>query len=133
MMTIRHAVAALAVATVVAGCGSAEKEFIESGAAPLAADDLQVLLTGNTIAGRGEADFYMFFGPDGQVKGRWSTGPEAGTWSVDKDKLCIQWQNTKREHGCQKAYRDGNRYAVVDTDGDLHYRFSIIEGNPQGM
>ena len=132
-MTRRTVVTALALAAVVAGCGSAEEDFIESGGTPVAGADLQALLAGNTVAGRDESDFYMFFAADGRVSGRWSTGSDAGTWTVDKDRLCIRWQNSQRPHGCQKAYRAGHRYAVVDAEGDVHYTFSIVEGNPQGM
>ena len=132
-MTGRLAVMALAVAAAVAGCGSAEEDFIEAGGTPMDGADLQALLAGNTIAGRDDSDFHMFFAADGRVSGRWSTGSDAGTWTVDKNRLCIRWQNSQRRHGCQKAYWDGRRYAVVDAEGDVHYTFSIIEGNPQRM
>ena len=55
----------------------------------VAGDDLAELLAGNTLVGKGYAFYYAV---DGKMHGVVQGYRDSGVWSVEQDKVCVQWK-----------------------------------------
>jgi len=77
----------------------------------------KTLIFGNTTAG---GSFRMRLDRDGGaalLKGPDETPSDSGTWSIDDNKFCRDWQKTRPYYACLAVVRDKARVEFFDSNG----------------
>ncbi len=90
------------------------------------------VLVGNTISGKiaGE-DFSDYFDPGGAVRHVDGNGLSAGTWSLQGDKVCLDFPDDD-ERSCLTLEVEGSAGTALDDDG-TPIRFAVETGNSKGL
>lgn len=102
----------------------------------LGAEQLDGLLTGNTVyleTPAGEAP--VLYGADGRAAALLPDGTAlVGTWSIDADGYCIDWENGPKG-SCTRATRMPGAIALTDAaTGDPRGRIlRVVPGNPEDL
>jgi hypothetical protein len=120
----------------------------------LSADEVRILLTGNTAEGErregvkggqgtpGIVNMYaekftIFFAENGTVKRRVGEQHKTGKWRVtDNGELCLRWKNKKEK--CAPVYKDGKNYkrVTIKPSGRVLWELTFISftpGNEYGL
>ncbi len=130
----KAALAALAGALMVAGCGSSGP--IESGEAPLNAEEMKTVLVGNSIVGDNwDGPYTVYFPVYGEMRGlRASHYKDIGTWRAEEDSICGTWDNWWGSvERCWGIYLDGDSVSWLRPDSDTPEQAKVVEGNPYGL
>lgn len=134
-MTQRIAtIAALAGALMLAGCGGSSP--IESGEAPLNAEEMKTVLVGNSIVGDNwDGPYTVYFPVYGEMRGlRASHYKDVGTWRAEEDAICGTWDNWWGSvERCWGIYLDGDSVSWLRPDSDTPEQANVVEGNPYGL
>lgn len=134
-MTQRIAtIAALAGALMLAGCGGSSP--IESGEAPLNAEETKTVLVGNSIVGDNwDGPYTVYFPVYGEMRGlRASHYKDVGTWRAEEDAICGTWDNWWGSvERCWGIYLDGDSVSWLRPDSDTPEQAKVVEGNPYGL
>jgi len=126
--------AGLACTLILSGCGSSSP--IESGQAPLNAEEMKTVLVGNSVAGDNwDGPFVVYFPVYGEMRGlRASHYKDIGTWKAEEDAICGTWDNWWGSvERCWGIYLDGNEISWLRPDSDIPQRVKVVEGNPYGL
>ncbi len=126
--------ASVAFALILSGCGGSGP--IDSGEAPLNADDMKTVLVGNSIVGDNwDGPYAVYFPVYGEMRGlRASHYKDIGTWRADEDAICATWDNWwGAVERCFGIYLDGDTVSWVRPDSDEPEQAKIVEGNPYGL
>jgi hypothetical protein len=77
------------------------------------------------------ADYYM---ANGTIKGSWKGRKYGGSWSVDGDTICIDYQGTQND-ACYAIFLNRDRILAVDKKSGKEYDngAQIVPGNPAGF
>jgi hypothetical protein len=104
---------------------------------PLAGDQVQAILTGNTLVGYDEAGpFWMYYPSLGTMWGRASNGDvDVGQWRVQHDMYCRSWRKWRAgQEQCWKFATDGsNRLIWLDPHGHRTGVSTVQAGNTIGQ
>ena len=137
MTGITHRIATIAVlagALMLAGCGGSGP--IESGAAPLNAEEMKTVLVGNSIVGDNwDGPFTVYFPVYGEMRGlRASHYKDVGTWRAEEDSICATWDNWWGSvERCFGIYLDSDNVSWLRPDSDTPATAKVVEGNPYGL
>ena len=126
--------ASLAFALILSGCGGSDP--IDSGEAPLNADDMKTVLVGNSIVGDNwDGPYAVYFPVYGEMRGlRASHYKDIGTWQADEDSICATWDNWWGSvERCWGIYLDGDSVSWLRPDSDTPENAEVVEGNPYGL
>lgn len=126
--------AGLAWLLVLSGCGSSSP--IDSGEAPLNAEEIKTVLVGNSIEGDDwDGPFVVYFPVYGEMRGlRAYHYKDIGTWRAEQDAICGTWDNWWGSvERCWGIYLDGNSVSWLRPDSDAPQRAKLVEGNPRGL
>jgi hypothetical protein len=121
-------------ALVLSGCGSSGP--IQSGKAPLNAEEMKTVLVGNSIVGDNwDGPFTVYFPVYGEMRGlRASHYKDIGTWRAEEDAICGTWDNWWGSvERCWGIYLDGDTVSWLRADSDAPLQAKIVEGNPYGL
>ena len=118
--------------------------YLETLKAPLSAEQLDALLTGNTVfiavppGGPGGPDGGVApfkYGADGNAAAKLPIGTTlVGTWQIDGDKYCADWKNGPK-NSCTRIVKTADGYDIVDAaKNEVRGTVLRIEpGNPEGL
>lgn len=127
-------IAWLGAALIVAGCSSSGP--IESGDAPLNAEEMKTVLVGNSVVGDNwDGPFTVYFPVYGEMRGlRANHYKDIGTWTAQEDAICGTWDNWWGSvERCWGIYLDGDTVSWLRPDSDTPQRVKVVEGNPYGL
>ena len=99
----------------------------------LSADEIRKAFVGNTMDHK---KVYVFWAPDGTLKGKSKRGPtDTGKYTIkDDDTYCRAWSTWRGgSEQCAKIKKAGDVYARVALDGTVASTFKILKGNPEGL
>ena len=135
-MKLRLATLPLAIALASCG-GNHHNESAALKARTLSGDQVQGVLTGNTLVGYDEAGpFWMYFPSLGTIWGRASNGDvDVGRWRVQHDLYCRAWRRWREgTEQCWKFATDGsNRLIWLDPHGHKSGVSTVQAGNTIGQ
>lgn len=88
----------------------------------LGAEELKELVPGAVVKGEmanSGAAFEIKYQESGVLKGKSGSHSDTGTWELDEDLICFQWENWRKgEHHCVNLHhQEGNRYCSFFPDG----------------
>jgi len=124
----------LACALILSGCGSSNA--INSGDAPLNAEDMKTVLVGNSVVGDNwDGPYAVYFPVYGEMRGlRASHYKDIGTWRAEEDAICGTWDNWWGSvERCWGIYLDGDSISWLRPDSDTPEKAKVVEGNPYGL
>ena len=124
----------LACALILSACGGSSP--IDSGDAPLSAEEMRTVLVGNSIVGDNwDGPYTVYFPVYGEMRGlRASHYKDIGTWRAEEDAICGTWDNWWGSvERCWGIYLDGNTVSWLRPDSDTPEQAKIVEGNPYGL
>ena len=127
-------IASLACALILSACGGSSP--IDSGDAPLSAEEMRTVLVGNSIVGDNwDGPYTVYFPVYGEMRGlRASHYKDIGTWRAEEDAICGTWDNWWGSvERCWGIYLDGNTVSWLRPDSDTPEQAKIVEGNPFGL
>lgn len=127
-------IAWLGTALILASCGGSGP--IDSGEAPLNAEEMKTVLVGNSVVGDDwDGPFTVYFPVYGEMRGlRASHYKDIGTWSANEDAICGTWDNWWGSvERCWGIYLDGDTVSWLRPDSETPQRAKIVEGNPYGL
>ena len=137
-MKLRLATLPLSIA--LASCGGNHHSGNESAALKawtLSGDQVQSVLTGNTLVGYDEAGpFWMYYPSVGMIWGRASNGDvDVGQWRVQNDFYCRTWRRWRSgKEQCWRFAADGsNRLIWLDPNGHQYGVSTVQPGNAIGQ
>jgi hypothetical protein len=112
--------------------------LVFGGYGPAASDDMRLLsgeeirqeIIGNTVDGQMGSPFTEFYSPDGAIKGVSGEGRYEGSWSIDKDMLCLVYSEP---FGCRRIGLAGDVVSFITEDGEADGSGTLIKGNPDGL
>lgn len=115
-----------------AGAGLGSAALADSAAPTLSGAAAWTVLKGNTILGKAAGeDFSDYFDPDGAVRHVDGNGLSAGTWSLQGDKVCLDFPEDD-ERTCLAFEVTGGAGTAVGDDG-TPLRFTVEPGNSKGL
>ncbi len=99
----------------------------------LSADEIRKAFVGNTMDHK---KVYVFWAPDGTLKGKSKRGPtDTGKYTIKDDgTYCRAWGRWRGgSEQCAKIKKAGDFYARVALNGTVASTFKILKGNPEGL
>jgi hypothetical protein len=127
-------IACLACGLILSGCGGGSP--VDSGEAPLNADEMRTVLVGNTIVGDDwDGPYVVYFPVYGEMRGlRASHYKDIGSWRAEEDAICGTWGNWwGAVERCWGIYLDGDFVSWLRPDSDTPARAKVVESNPYGL
>jgi len=138
----RMACAAVLLAAIALGaCAHATPEQLQDAAAAkhLAGPELKSTLAGNSLSGISKkgptyAETYI---ANGSIRGLWD-GKEkyTGTWHVDGDKWCVDYDGSSDSDGCDSLALNGAHIYWLKDDGSAwnpERPGTLTQGNPDNL
>ncbi len=128
LKTIYQTVLAIVFSTVV-GVSAVSAEEPKT----LSADEIRKAFVGNTMDHK---KVYVFWAPDGTLKGKSKRGPtDTGKYTIKDDgTYCRTWSEWRgNSEICGAIKKAGDDYARVAGDGTVVSTFKILKGNPEGL
>ena len=100
-------------------------------------DQLCPTLSGNSLVTREDQvpPLVIYFGEDGDLHGlRANNYRDTGTWSVDNDTVCGEWDNWYGTMSrCWEVYRSGNRLTFKRPDSGTVVAATLTPGDVGGL
>lgn len=96
---------------------------------PLTGREIAARIVGNTVRG-GDAAFEEYYRPDGAVFGTSPEGSYQGRWTIDDDRLCLEYAEP---FGCHQIVLEGEKITFINEDGDVDDAGTLLPGNPNGF
>lgn len=124
----------LLAALVLSGCASSGG--YSSNDKPLSGTEIVAVLVGNSVSGDNwDGPFTAYFPTFGEVVGVRATHyRDKGTWRVEEDALCVQWEDWwGGVERCWGIYLDGTYITWRRPDSEKMERARLREGNPAGL
>ena len=104
---------------------------------PLSGDDAASLISGNTLTGwRNGNPFTEYYDEDGTVRGTSNNAFYTGIWTVDDDRLCVDYEfgSVTDYDGCATAMVPRSGEIVLQDDAGTEIRAYEFEvGNPADL
>ena len=120
---------------IISGCGGGDGP-IQSGEAPLNAEEMKTVLIGNSVVGDDwDGPFTVYFPVYGEMRGiRASHYKDIGSWRAEEDAVCGTWDNWWGSvERCWGIYLDGDSVSWLRPDSDTPQQAKVVEGNPAGL
>jgi len=99
-------------------------------AEPLTYAEIWVKIIGNTVSGDMGAPFEEYYRGDGAILGASPEGRYEGKWTIDDDKLCLEYAEP---FGCFEITLDGDKVSYRDDDLGAEGTGTLLPGNPNGF
>jgi hypothetical protein len=129
-------------AAVLSGCAgaTAEQKAAAASAQRLSGPEVSQLLVGNSMTGKakGGEQWTEYYDTSGHIAGLWTdssgTDKYVGTWRVDGDKKCVDYEGTEHD-GCYGLARTNDVVYHYNTDGttDADRPAALIIGKAPGL
>ncbi len=114
--------------TLMLGVSTATSEEVKI----LSAAEIKEAFVGNTMD---HEKVYVFWAPDGMIKGKSKRGPtDTGKYAIKDDgTYCRAWNEWRGgNEQCGQIGKVGDLYARI-VDGEVQSQFKILKGNPEGL
>jgi pimeloyl-ACP methyl ester carboxylesterase len=102
----------------------------------LSAAEIQESIIGNSLKGSDSGLWEDHYVPGegenlaGDIRGRSSTGPYVGRWSIDGDSMCMEYPAAPEESGCYRfSTRNENEILGLDEDGAVAIESELVLNN----
>lgn len=120
-------------------CDPTLEKAKQAGAVMLRADEVKILLSGNTLSGqRGNRPFHAYFAADGKAElwvpplrtgsGRLPHRYVTGDWEMSENGYCSRWKDARIRQArkdCFTVHKQGNQYSIFYVSG--RFRGTIDE------
>jgi len=119
---------AIFIGTMLSGCVTTEKKFMEEGNKPLTQSQLETLFSqtitydwkntkGNTGVGTTR--------PDHTGEAKWNGGSETAKWDIRGNEYCIIFNSGKES--CRTVYKTGEKEYTMYENGAFRIRWTLNE------
>lgn len=127
---IRNGFAIAILALTVAVLGLSADAYAGEGP-KLSGAEIQSILSGNSITGKG---FTLYYDPGGEVRGIEGGSRDTGKWWAEEDKFCVQWNKwVGGKKLCMFIWQKGNKLHRENTAGTYKDVVKVKEGNVKNL
>ena len=96
----------------------------------LTGEEIKTEIVGNTISGATSSGhpYTEYYRDDGRILAK----DYAGSWRIEGDRMCVDYDNNDDYDGCWSLALDGRRMEWLK-DGVVFGEGTVLEGNPLGL